>query len=147
MFESINSMIRFTQYNKLHNSNLQAISCVLKFSARTLITVPDDNNIIPLPRRKTDLAPVDLVIYALFSHVVRVPAAEKQIFTVQPDLSEPGCCSFLTPSNIPGARTIVSRRSFLCASRRGDRNFAAHSRAHCRQAGFWKLLFRAVREQ
>lgn len=35
--------------------------------------------------RKTDLATVDLVIYALFSYVVRVSAAAKQIFTVQPD--------------------------------------------------------------
>jgi len=71
--------------------NLQTVSRILKFSPLILITVTVFGNVTPRRKeaRKTDLASVDFVIYAVSPHVVRISVAAKQIFAMQPDPVSP----------------------------------------------------------
>jgi len=76
--------------------NLQTISRILKFSPRILITATVFSNATLRRKeaRKTDLAPVDFVIYAVSPHVVRISVAVKQIFAVHsPDPVSPVAAS------------------------------------------------------
>jgi len=87
---------------------------------------------VTIPRRKetrkTNLALVDFVIYAVFSHVVRISANRSETnirCAARP--GEPSCHSLFFAHSLEPFRVLGWRcrgRSFLCASRRGDRNFA-----------------------
>ena len=110
---------------------------------------------VTIPRRKetrkTNLALVDFVIYAVFSHVVRISANRSETnirCAARP--GESSCHSLFFAHSLEPFRVLGWR----C---RGDPFYARHvavteishprRRAHRRQPGFWKLLFRAVREQ